>query len=69
MVSPSQVYKNRKNNLDYQVLCVAVDMTNGRCEGQICVVYHRIDEDVMYVREREEFLRKFDLLDTEVKIG
>lgn len=48
---------NKKNGCTYTVLCEVLNSTN-KDDGIIMVLYER--DDMKYVRDKEEFLEKFD---------
>lgn len=53
-------YKNNKTGKVYAYLCGAWNATNGENDGQLMVVYSPEDnENIIYVRESEEFYSKF----------
>jgi len=62
-LKPGSIWRNKKRGVLYQVSNpVAIDCTNSR-NGSVCVVYHEAGELVpqeTYVRERAEFLEKFE---------
>ena len=51
-------WENNKNGELYRVCRLVHDATNGR-EGTVCVLYYRIRTGKHYVREYNEFLKKF----------
>lgn len=50
-------YRNKKNGKTYIVLGEVIDCTNER-DGTLCILY--TDEKKVFVREKKEFLEKFE---------
>lgn len=53
----SYKYRNKKNGKIYIVLGEVIDCTNER-DGTLCILY--TDEKKVFVREKKEFLEKFE---------
>ena len=53
----SRYWINKKNGCTYTVLCEVINSTN-KDDGKIMIFYER--DDMKYVREKDEFLQKFD---------
>lgn len=58
-IPENSIWINNKNLNEYKVLKEGIDCTNER-DGLVVVIYvlHKID-DMLFVREKEEFLKKF----------
>ncbi len=57
------LYRNKKNNKFYELEWSATDCTNKR-DGILVYIYSPIsDKTIKYVREVEEFLEKFEVVD------
>jgi len=65
MLELNKVYVNNKNGLPYRTLQFVKNCTNAQ-EGQQMITYVRadIDESQLYVRDFDEFSRKFTKLQT-----
>ena len=58
------IYKNKKKGTLYRLLGTAINCTNAQ-DGQIMFIYEPIeqrDEHLVFVRERNEFYEKFELV-------
>lgn len=60
-----KLWKNKKNGKSYEVLEEAIDCTNER-DGLEVFIYRPVDQrEKFFVRAKEEFLQKFELLEEE----
>lgn len=56
------IWRNRRTGKHYRMLAMATDSTNLRC-GNLMVVYCPDDDgNTIYVRDEEEFMRKFECI-------
>lgn len=52
----SRVWRHARTGNLYHVIGVSVCATNGAAEGQVCVVYFSVSEQILYHRNIREFL-------------
>lgn len=53
------LYKNKKNNLIYEVVDEVINCTNDR-DGQRMHLYKPANKNLLFVREKKEFHEKFE---------
>ena len=59
----NKTFKNKKNGQLYVVMHLAVECTNARCGNAFVVVYKHIsNEDIIFARDFEEFIEKFEVV-------
>jgi hypothetical protein len=58
-LSPPRIYTHVKTGNQYEVLHDATETTNGSREGRGAIVYRRIGQNAVYVREATEFHERF----------
>ena len=57
------LYRNKKKGTLYKLIGTAINCTNAQ-DGQIMLIYEPVEgEHLVFVRERNEFYEKFELVD------
>lgn len=63
MVESHKKFRNKKTGNIYQLISYALDCTNERDGTPVVLYCPEKQPETLYVREKEEFFRKFDAME------